>query len=163
VLAIPFVYFIYFCLIVGFRQQTFLQVTELVLLTYLMRHFGFSRPLIFISCLPGCDTSLHDVTIWKTWLHCHENPEHSYLSVGYYPQISYSVWNTWITICLAVLALTIYVLIDYLMRSILSVFSSSSCLEYQYTSTHLHLEPRSKNEWSYTSTPPIRLHGVVLS
>jgi hypothetical protein len=23
--------------------------------------------------------------------------------------------------------------------------------------------PRSKNEWSYTSTPPIRLHGVVLS
>jgi len=22
---------------------------------------------------------------------------------------------------------------------------------------------RSKNEWSYTSTPPIRLHGVVLS
>jgi len=22
--------------------------------------------------------------------------------------------------------------------------------------------PRSKNEWSYTSTPPIRLHGVVL-
>jgi hypothetical protein len=29
--------------------------------------------------------------------------------------------------------------------------------------THLHLVPRSKNEWSYTSTPPIRLHGVVLS
>jgi hypothetical protein len=28
---------------------------------------------------------------------------------------------------------------------------------------HLHLAPRSKNEWSYTSTPPIRLHGVVLS
>jgi hypothetical protein len=28
--------------------------------------------------------------------------------------------------------------------------------------THLHLLPRSKNEWSYTSTPPIRLHGVVL-
>jgi hypothetical protein len=23
--------------------------------------------------------------------------------------------------------------------------------------------PRSKNEWSYTSTPTIRLHGVVLS
>jgi len=23
--------------------------------------------------------------------------------------------------------------------------------------------PRSKNEWSYTSTPPVRLHGVVLS
>jgi len=23
--------------------------------------------------------------------------------------------------------------------------------------------PRSKNAWSYTSTPPIRLHGVVLS
>jgi hypothetical protein len=23
--------------------------------------------------------------------------------------------------------------------------------------------PRSKNEWSYTYTPPIRLHGVVLS
>jgi hypothetical protein len=29
--------------------------------------------------------------------------------------------------------------------------------------THLHLVPRSKNEWSYTSTPPIRLHDVVLS
>jgi hypothetical protein len=28
--------------------------------------------------------------------------------------------------------------------------------------THLHLVPRSKNEWSYTSTPQIRLHGVVL-
>jgi hypothetical protein len=26
----------------------------------------------------------------------------------------------------------------------------------------LSLVPRSKNEWSYTSTPPIRLHGVVL-
>jgi hypothetical protein len=26
----------------------------------------------------------------------------------------------------------------------------------------LHLVPRSKNEWSYTFTPPIRLHGVVL-
>jgi len=23
--------------------------------------------------------------------------------------------------------------------------------------------PRSKNAWSYTSIPPIRLHGVVLS
>jgi hypothetical protein len=29
--------------------------------------------------------------------------------------------------------------------------------------THLHLVPRSKNEWSYTFTHPIRLHGVVLS
>jgi hypothetical protein len=29
--------------------------------------------------------------------------------------------------------------------------------------THLHLVPRSNNEWSYTSIPPIRLHGVVLS
>jgi hypothetical protein len=29
--------------------------------------------------------------------------------------------------------------------------------------THLHLVPRSKNEWSYTSTPLIRLHGVVFS
>jgi hypothetical protein len=29
--------------------------------------------------------------------------------------------------------------------------------------THLHLVPRSKNEWSYTFTPPIRLHGVVLN
>jgi hypothetical protein len=28
---------------------------------------------------------------------------------------------------------------------------------------HLHLVPRSKNAWSYISTPPIRLHGVVLS
>jgi hypothetical protein len=29
--------------------------------------------------------------------------------------------------------------------------------------TQLHLVPRSKNEWSYTFTPPIRFHGVVLS
>jgi len=29
--------------------------------------------------------------------------------------------------------------------------------------TYLHLVPRSKNAWSYSSTPPIRLHGVVLS
>jgi hypothetical protein len=29
--------------------------------------------------------------------------------------------------------------------------------------THLHLVLRSKSEWSYTSTPPILLHGVVLS
>jgi hypothetical protein len=29
--------------------------------------------------------------------------------------------------------------------------------------THLLLVPRSKNAWSYTSTPPVRLHGVVLS
>jgi hypothetical protein len=29
--------------------------------------------------------------------------------------------------------------------------------------THLHLVQRSKNDWSYTSTPPIRLNGVVLS
>jgi hypothetical protein len=29
--------------------------------------------------------------------------------------------------------------------------------------THLILVPRSKNAWSYTSIPPIRLHGVVLS
>jgi hypothetical protein len=29
--------------------------------------------------------------------------------------------------------------------------------------THLHLVPRSKNEWSYTSTAPIRHHVVVLS
>jgi hypothetical protein len=28
---------------------------------------------------------------------------------------------------------------------------------------HLHLVPRSKNEWSCTSTPTIRLHGAVLS
>jgi hypothetical protein len=27
---------------------------------------------------------------------------------------------------------------------------------------HSHLVPRSKNAWSYTSTPTIRLHGVVL-
>jgi len=27
--------------------------------------------------------------------------------------------------------------------------------------THLHLVPRSKNAWSYTYTPLVRLHGVV--
>jgi hypothetical protein len=29
--------------------------------------------------------------------------------------------------------------------------------------THLLLVPRSKNEWSYTSTPPVHLHCVVLN
>jgi hypothetical protein len=29
--------------------------------------------------------------------------------------------------------------------------------------THLHLVPRSKNEGNYTSTPPIRVNGWVLS
>jgi len=29
--------------------------------------------------------------------------------------------------------------------------------------THLHLVPRSKNVQSYTSTPPLQIHGVVLS
>jgi hypothetical protein len=29
--------------------------------------------------------------------------------------------------------------------------------------THIHLVPRSKNAWSYTSTPPIRLHELLLS
>jgi hypothetical protein len=28
--------------------------------------------------------------------------------------------------------------------------------------THLHLLPRLKNEWSYTFTPPLRLHCMVL-
>jgi hypothetical protein len=28
--------------------------------------------------------------------------------------------------------------------------------------THLHIVQRSKNAWSYTSTPPIYLHGMVL-
>jgi len=28
---------------------------------------------------------------------------------------------------------------------------------------HLHLVPRSKNGWSYTSIPPVYLHGVLLS
>jgi hypothetical protein len=30
-------------------------------------------------------------------------------------------------------------------------------------SLSLHVVPRSKNVWSYISTPPIRLHGVVFS
>jgi len=29
--------------------------------------------------------------------------------------------------------------------------------------THLHLVLSSKNKWSYTPTPPVRLRGVVLS
>jgi hypothetical protein len=29
--------------------------------------------------------------------------------------------------------------------------------------THLHLVPKSKNEGSYTSPPPVRFNGVVLS
>jgi hypothetical protein len=29
--------------------------------------------------------------------------------------------------------------------------------------TPLYLVPRSKNAWGYITTPPIRLHGVVLS
>jgi hypothetical protein len=29
--------------------------------------------------------------------------------------------------------------------------------------THIHLVARSKNEWSYTSTPSVCLHGMLLS
>jgi hypothetical protein len=29
--------------------------------------------------------------------------------------------------------------------------------------TNLRLVPKSRNKWSYTSTPPILLHGVVLN
>jgi hypothetical protein len=32
------------------------------------------------------------------------------------------------------------------------------CAQFAETQTHLHVE--SRYEWSYTSTPPIRLHGV---
>jgi hypothetical protein len=35
--------------------------------------------------------------------------------------------------------------------------------EIKRLTTHLHLLPKSKNAWGYTSTPPICLHGVVLS
>jgi hypothetical protein len=45
---------------------------------------------------------------------------------------------------------------------ILHVISILVMLVLQLT-THLHLMPTSKNERSYTSTPPIRFHGVVLS
>jgi len=37
-----------------------------------------------------------------------------------------------------------------------------SC-RYVNLTTHLDLEPRSKNAWSYTSTLPLCLHGVVLT
>jgi hypothetical protein len=36
-------------------------------------------------------------------------------------------------------------------------------LKFNRSGTHLHLVSRSKNEWSYISTPPLRVHGVVLS
>jgi hypothetical protein len=42
-------------------------------------------------------------------------------------------------------------------------FCTGKKYQYSYRGTYLRLVPRSKNEWSYTSTPPIRLHGVVLS
>jgi hypothetical protein len=45
---------------------------------------------------------------------------------------------------------------------IISVTYSVTYIMFCFT-TRLHLVPRSKNEWSYTSTPPIHLHGVVLS
>jgi hypothetical protein len=45
-------------------------------------------------------------------------------------------------------------------RGTLSLGVKRPCVK---LTTHLHLVPRSKNEWSYTSTPPIRLHGVMLS
>jgi hypothetical protein len=39
---------------------------------------------------------------------------------------------------------------------------TESCRGVKLT-THLHLVPRSKNEWSYMSTLPIRPHGVLPS
>jgi hypothetical protein len=40
---------------------------------------------------------------------------------------------------------------------------SAHHLETIYVFKLVPLVPRSKNAWSYTSTPPIRFHGVVLS
>jgi hypothetical protein len=42
----------------------------------------------------------------------------------------------------------------------LSLGLSGRCVK---LTTHIHLLPRSKNEWRYSSNPPKRLHGVVLS
>jgi hypothetical protein len=51
-------------------------------------------------------------------------------------------------------------LVHLLMCLIAETYDTQEIL---YRLTHLHLVPRSKNEWSYIYTPPIRLHGVVLS
>jgi hypothetical protein len=59
----------------------------------------------------------------------------------------------------------------YALPSLSNVTNLIGCCMATYSShnsrvkltTHLQLVPRSKNEWIYTSTPPIRLHGVVLS
>jgi hypothetical protein len=42
-------------------------------------------------------------------------------------------------------------------------FTLSTLLRGVKLTTHLHVVPRLKNAWSYTSTPPLPFHGVVLS
>jgi len=42
-------------------------------------------------------------------------------------------------------------------------FNKNPFIERKKLTTQLHLVLRSKNEWSYTSTHPIRPHGVVHS
>jgi len=39
---------------------------------------------------------------------------------------------------------------------------NNDCAPNVKLTTHIHLVPKLKNEWRYTSTP-VRLHGVVLS
>jgi hypothetical protein len=46
--------------------------------------------------------------------------------------------------------------------SITGLSSLTFCKEtYRFIIIHLHLVPRSKNAWSYTSTPPVRFHDMV--
>jgi len=45
----------------------------------------------------------------------------------------------------------------------LSLYKLNNFYQAVKLTTHLHQVPKSKNEWSYNPTPPIRLHSVVLS
>jgi hypothetical protein len=53
---------------------------------------------------------------------------------------------------------TDYILLKYKSLEISAIFSQATDTPFQTNPV-----PGSKNEWSYTSTPPIRLHSVVLS
>jgi len=54
-------------------------------------------------------------------------------------------------------------LLTYTVATIKTRFPQKIILLSLLMLTHLHLVPRSQNEWSYITTPPVRLHGVVLS
>jgi len=56
-----------------------------------------------------------------------------------------------------------YILLVIHLSVILNYWTSSNVTNLVYSTIRYTFLAEFKNAWSYTSTPPIRLHGVVLS